>query len=181
MAYLFESLSLLSLVTDPEKVELTALIMFWSKYSGLSAILAMALTSSLSIDQLTLIRGKFKTKNLNDFGANNGLFRKPILQFLKYHFFGSTKQDRIYLSGANEIGQVRFLLYNLTSTLIWISVIVMAGIGLRYALTNLFGNFGPVEVEIISGILTVYVSGLIILISAKLIRKSRRKKYLSLI
>ena len=175
MAYLFESLSLFSLVTDPEKVELTALIMFWSKYSGLSAILALVLMSSISVDQLTLIQGKFKTKHQNDYGTNNMLFRQPIIQFLKYHFFGSTKQDRIYLRGANEIGQLRFLVYNLTSTLIWISVIVMAGIALRYAWTNLFGNFGPLEVEIISGILTVYISGLLIIIISKFIRNSRER------
>lgn len=170
MAYLFESFSLLSLVINYEEIELASLIFTWSKYSGLTAILGIALISTMSIDQLSLIQGKFQNKLHDKSIADDELSKQPIKQFLKYHFLGSTKQDRIFLAGADKIGQLRFFKYNLGSSLIWISVIAVAGAGLRYLWINTFGHFGPFEVEIITGILTVYLSGLLVLILLKLSR-----------
>lgn len=168
MAYLFDTLSLLSLVINYEEVELASLIITWSKYSGLSAILAIALMSSVSIDQLSLIQGKFQDNLPGEFAVDEKLSTQPMKQFLKYHFSGSTRQDRIYLAGADKIGQMRFFTYNLGSSLLWISTIAVAGAGLRYLWINTFSHFGPFEVEIIAGILTVYVSGLLVLVLTKL-------------
>lgn len=159
MTYIFESISMISLVIDYGKVELTSFAVLWSESSGLLAILSLALMSTVSVDQFSLLSGKFKNSSIGA-SADKSLVKQPIIQLLKYQFLGSTERERKYLAGANEIGSFQFLIYNMCSVFIWLAVIFLAGTALRATWTQYFGRFGPVEFEIITGILAVYIFGL---------------------
>lgn len=168
MAYIPEYLSMLGLIINYDEVELTSLVSSWSEYGDLSAILAMAMMTSLCYDQLSLLRGKFSPQLQASEVSTKRLVNQPIRQFLKYQFLGSTEKDSIHLAGADEIGGFRFFFYNLCSSAIWLAAIISAGVGFRYLLVSIYGTFGPMEFEIITGILAVYLAGLAVIIPAKI-------------
>ena len=159
MGYTLDFISFFNLVIDYEKVDMTSLALLWSNYSGLAAIMSMALMSTVSIDQFTLIQGSFR-QGVRSSGTERNRQRTPFIQFLKYQFLGGTRKEMRLLKGMDKIGSFQFFLYNLGSSLIWLSVIFIAGILARVVLTAYFGRFGPVEFEAIVGILVVYSVGL---------------------
>ncbi|HKL17902.1 MAG TPA: hypothetical protein VJ905_03005 [Halalkalibaculum sp.] len=173
MVYILESISLCSLVIDYEKVEIISLALLWSQYSGLLAVMSLALMSTVSMDQFSLLSGKFQQGHESE-ETGEGLLRQPILQLLKYQFLGGTAGEKVLLCGADKIGPLRFFLYNLCSSIIWLSIIFMAGIILRVVLTHFIGRFGPVEFEAIIGILTVYIAGLAGMTACKKINQGMR-------
>ncbi len=156
------------LIISYDQVELTSLVSSWSDYGDLSAILAMALMTSLCYDQLSLLRGKFSPQQKARVVSAERLVNQPIRQFLKYQFLGSTEKDAVYLTGADKIGAFRFFFYNLCSSVIWLSAIILAGVGFRYLGVSIYGTFGPVEFELITCILAVYLAGLAVIIPAKI-------------
>ena len=176
MTHIPEYLSMLGLIINYDQVELTSLVSSWSQYADLSAILAMALMTSLCYDQLSLLRGKFSPQPQESVVSSKRLVNQPIRQFLKYQFLGSTDKDTIHLAGADKIGGFRFFFYNLCSTVIWLCAIISAGVGLRYLLVSNYGTFGPIEFEIITGILAVYVAGLAVIISARINPKHQERR-----
>lgn len=171
MTYILESISMISLVIDYGEVELTSLAVLWNEYSGLVAVMSLALMSTVSLDQFTLLRGKFP-QGQEATGIEEVLLQQPIIQLLKYQFLGGTREESIFLTGADKIGPLRFFLYNLCSTLIWLSVIFLAGMVLRFVITYFIGRFGPLEFEAIVGILTVYLTGLTGMMTIKKIKST---------
>lgn len=172
MVYTLDFISLLSLVIEYDSVYMTSLALLWSAHSDLAAIMALALMSTVSLDQFSLIRGKLHP---NETEAEDGrdLIHQPLVQLLKYQFFGGTGEERFFLIGAEKIDPVRFFMYNLCSTVIWLSVIFLAGITLRIAVTRYIGRFGPVEFEVIMAILAVYITGLMGTVALKRIKPGR--------
>ncbi len=146
---------------------MVSLALLWSDYSGLLAIMSLALMSTVSLDQFSLLRGKLKpVKGIRDMNrSTTGSFSsQPIRQLLKYQISGETITESRFLNGAEKVGSLRFLYYNLCSTIIWLSVLLTAGIFLRAVLIHVIGRFGPVEFEAIIGILAVYVTGLTVVL-----------------
>ncbi|MGK7369434.1 MAG: hypothetical protein ACNS64_04405, partial [Candidatus Halalkalibacterium sp. M3_1C_030] len=171
MTYILESISMISLVIDYGEVELTSLAVLWNEYSGLVAVMSLALMSTVSLDQFTLLRGKFP-QGQETTGIEEVLLQQPIVQLLKYQFLSGTREESIFLTGADKIGPLRFFLYNLCSTLIWLSVIFLAGMVLRFVITYFIGRFGPLEFEAVVGILTVYLTGLTGMMTIKKIKST---------
>ena len=159
MVYTLDFISFFNLVMEYESVDMTSLALLWSDYSDLAAIMTIALMSTVSLDQFSLMRGKLHP---NQKVANNGrdLIHQPLVQLLKYQFFGGTGNERFFLIGAGKISPFRYFVYNICSSLIWLSVVFLAGVILRIAVIQFTGRFGPVEFEIIMAILAVYIIGL---------------------
>jgi hypothetical protein len=159
MVYILESISLFSLVIEYEKFDLVSMALLWNDYSGLIAVMSLALMSTVSLDQFSFLRGRFPQSH-EGIASRGSLLNQPIVQLLKYQFLGGTREESVFLAGADKIGPIRFFLYNLWSTVIWLSVVFLAGMTLRVAIIYFIGRFGPVEFETIVGILTAYLVGL---------------------
>lgn len=151
---------------------MTSLALLWSDYSGLAAIMSLALMSTVSLDQFSLMRGKWHLGQKVALGS--GLEKQPLRQFLKYQFLGGTTEEATFLVGLEKLGPIRFFAYNFCSTVIWLSVVFAAGIVFRIALNEFFGRFGPVEFEVIAGILSVYIFGLAGTVILKRINPARK-------
>lgn len=159
MAYTLDFISFFNLVIDYEAVDLTTLTILWCDYSGLAAIMSLALMSTVSLDQFSLLMGRLHPTH-KGFSNGVGLEKQPLIQFLKYQFLGGTRKESSFLIGAEKIGPFRFFVFNLCSTAIWLAVVFTAGILLRLAINHFIGRFGPVGFEVIVGILIVYIVGL---------------------
>lgn len=161
MEHIIEPFLLIGLFIDQQMIELSSLVGTWEHYSDLSAVLAMALMTSLALDQLSFLNGKFRADSQKDHKESQMGLRNPIMQFIKFQLWGSLNSERNYLDGAGQISQLKFFSYNLIASGMLLIATILAGAALRSIWVANFGHFGPFEVEVISGIVTVYVLGLL--------------------
>lgn len=157
MEYITELLPTITLVLDLENIRLASLITISMEYMDITLVLTAALLAMVVADQIALIRGKFDNNASSTVTARARWEQdNTFKQFLKYQFFYGTKVENNYLEGANQISRIQFFIYNLFASGVLFSVLVICGAIFRMALVAAIGTFGPIEMELIAGILTAY-------------------------
>lgn len=161
--------SFITLVLDPEGIKLAAVLSGTKEYMDLTVILATALFAIVGIDQISLLRGEFGTSATTTSSVNTIVQEKPFLQFFKHQLFAGIHADNAFLKGAEEIGHLRFFLYNLLATTALLTMLMVIGSVIRMVWIELFGHFGPFEFEFISALMVAYL----LFVGAKVLKNDK--------
>lgn len=157
MESIMELTFFLTLAHELKSAELAVMLNTGMAYKDLTLLLLMALFAMAGADQFSMIKGKFsKSKNAGAV-ANPAIEKKPFRQLFKHQLFTGFVEEQSYLRGAEQIGGVKFFIYNLLALGAWLSLLVALGAVLRTTWVGYLGSFGPFEVEFIAAVMAAYV------------------------
>ena len=159
MQSIMELTSFLTLAHELKSAELAIMLNTGMAYKDITLLLLTALFAMAGADQFSMMRGKFGGLK-SAAAANPAIEKKPFRQLLKHQLFTAFVDEESYLRGAEQIGHVKFFIYNLLALSTWLCLLVALGAGLRTIWVGYFGSFGPFEVEFIAAVMAVYVTTL---------------------
>lgn len=157
MEYIIYIASFFALVIDPDGLRLAFVLNGGKEYMDLTVILTTALFAIVGVDQISLLMGEFRQPNKAPDSAVSQLSEKPFLQFFKYQLFSGIKKENPFLEGAEEMGHLKFFLYNLLAVTALLTLLMFVGVIIRMAWVSLFGHFGPFEFELLSALMVAYL------------------------